>query len=161
MDRYRRAAARLGVTALRATLSIETVAIGVRPPASTSVRPGPNLPPPVRQGNGGVLPATKPGRAWSADRLQRRRGEGPQFLLTVPDDDAGRLRHLPPGAAQIPQRLGDDQSSIVGDVPQQRIVRVLLAQGGDVGAVEQRPGPASLEYRNPYKVSPSVVAMVI
>src|SRR5215218_6288462 len=95
---------------------------------------------------------TEPGsaRQGSADDLTRSAGlprnghrrrsygeEGAQLLGAVPDHHAGRLGDLSPRTAEVPEWLGHDQARGVGQLVQQRVVRVLRAKRGDVGAPEQ------------------------
>src|SRR3954447_3818564 len=90
-----------------------------------------------------AAPAATGTRSRGSHRCCEHRGrEGDQLLVAVLDHDARRLRHLQPGSVQAAERLGDDHPGVLGEAPQHRVVRVLLAQRRHVGAVEQRPRAA-------------------
>ena len=59
-------------------------------------------------------------------RLRREgRGEVDELLVTPAHHQTARLRHFPPRAVQVAERLGDHQTGIVGELVKHRVVGVL------------------------------------
>lgn len=80
--------------------------------------------------------------AWSASSPDARRHQWPEpadLFLTATDRHATGLRHLPPGSAQLPQWLGNDDARVIGQIMKRGVLRILTLQHGHIGAVEQRP----------------------
>jgi hypothetical protein len=62
-----------------------------------------------------------------------------ELVLAVVDDPIAGLRHLVPGAGEVAERLRHDQAGFLGDLVQDGVVGIQLAQGVQLGALEQRP----------------------
>src|SRR3954462_12750381 len=68
------------------------------------------------------------------------RRERPQLLDSTVRHDMRGFRYLLPRPAKVAQRLRHHEAGVVGNDVQRRVVRVLAAERGDLGAVEERPG---------------------
>jgi hypothetical protein len=61
-----------------------------------------------------------------------------ELVVAVVDEPVAGFRHLVPGAGEIAKRLGHDEAGLLGDLVQDGVVGVQLAEGVQLGAVEQR-----------------------
>lgn len=64
-----------------------------------------------------------------------------KLVVAVVDEPVAGLWHLVPGAGEIAKRLGHDEAGLLGDLVEDRVVGIQLAQGVHLGAVDREVTP--------------------
>src|SRR5690349_5740971 len=88
-----------------------------RAPPRTPDRAPPRTP-------GRAPPAPRINPAGRGSRSRSGRLESAEFVVALLDHAVARFRHLPPGALQVAERLGDHQAGLVRQPEQIGVLRV-------------------------------------